>query len=112
MNCKQGDIVLFPFPFSNLAGQKKRPAIIISNKVVNKTQDIVLAMVSGQNKNDEFSFALKQSELTHNLPTKSEVRCHRIFTADKNLILKKLSALKKPQRQELLEKISSLLSVE
>ena len=31
-NYKQGDIVLLPYPFSDLSNSKPRPAVIISTK--------------------------------------------------------------------------------
>jgi len=36
---KQKDIVIIPFPYSDLTGSKQRPALIISNNKINKTQD-------------------------------------------------------------------------
>jgi len=36
----QGDIVLLPFPYSDLTGSKQRPALIISNEKFNKTNPL------------------------------------------------------------------------
>ena len=44
LSLRRGDIVLVPFPFTNLSGQKLRPAIIISPDPVG--EDILLAIVS------------------------------------------------------------------
>jgi len=30
----KGDVVIVPFPFSNLSGSKRRPALIFTNKVI------------------------------------------------------------------------------
>lgn len=62
---KQGTIVLVPFPFSdNPAISKKRPAIIISNSLVNSGQDVMLAAITSQIRNDKFSFLLDNQDLT------------------------------------------------
>ncbi len=41
---QRGDIVLVPFPFTDLSGQKLRPAVIISPDPVG--EDILLAFIS------------------------------------------------------------------
>ena len=39
---KKGDLVLIPFPFTNLVGFKKRPAVILYNDGV----DIIVVFMS------------------------------------------------------------------
>ena len=41
---QRGDIVLIPFPFTDLSGQKLRPAVIISPDPVG--EDVLLAFIS------------------------------------------------------------------
>jgi len=41
---KKGDIILIPFPFTDLSGNKKRPAIVLASGNL----DIVVAFVSAQ----------------------------------------------------------------
>jgi mRNA interferase MazF len=109
MNLSQGDIVIIPFPFSNLSNSKPRPAIVISNKLVNETSDVILAQISSIVRNDKFSFVLKNTDLTTSLKTDSEIRCNKFFTAEKSIIQKKISSLKASKHQELFKKITSLL---
>ena len=53
MMFNQKDIVLIPFPYSDLTGSKKRPALIVSNEKINKTQDRICCLVTtNQHKND------------------------------------------------------------
>jgi len=45
----RGDIVLVPFPFSNLTETKKRPAVVISSSAYNaSTPDIVIMAVTSK----------------------------------------------------------------
>ena len=44
MNLRRGDIVLVPFPFTNLTSEKVRPAVIISADP--QSEDVVLAFIS------------------------------------------------------------------
>ncbi|MGH7075114.1 MAG: type II toxin-antitoxin system PemK/MazF family toxin [Stellaceae bacterium] len=44
-----GDIVLVPFPFTNQAASKKRPAVIVSNLAYNDTRpDVVIMAITSQ----------------------------------------------------------------
>jgi len=96
MTYSQGDIVLVPFPFSNQGGSKPRPAIVVSNSKVNKSKDIILAQITSIQRADEYSYVLENKMITHLLlETNCEVRCHKLFIAEKSIVLKKISALHK-----------------
>ncbi len=41
----KGDIVVIPFPFSDLSGRKKRPALVIADLV---GEDIVLCQITSK----------------------------------------------------------------
>ena len=44
-----GDIVLLPFPFTNQAASKKRPAVVVSNAAYNEAKpDIVVMAITSQ----------------------------------------------------------------
>lgn len=106
----RGDIVLIPFPFTDLSGNKVRPAIVISNAKVNKTSDLILAQITSDRKGDEFSFELKDKDVTRSLDGYSEIRCHKIFTGKKDITKKKISALKADSQIALYERICEILN--
>ncbi len=93
MTYKQGNIVLVPFPLSNLSSSKVRPAIIISNSNINKTEDVILAAITSIIRDDEFSYKIENIHLSNPLFKPSEVRCHKLFTCDKSIIRKTISKL-------------------
>jgi mRNA interferase MazF len=44
-----GDVVLVPFPFTNQAASKRRPAVIVSNRDYNRSwPDVVVMAVTSQ----------------------------------------------------------------
>ncbi|MEK6886775.1 MAG: type II toxin-antitoxin system PemK/MazF family toxin, partial [Nanoarchaeota archaeon] len=49
---KQRDIVLIPFPYSDLTGAKQRPALIISNNKINHTQDKICCLITSNSTAD------------------------------------------------------------
>jgi hypothetical protein len=52
---------------------------------------------------------LRDSDMTNSLKGSSEIRCHKIFTADSSVIVKKISHLHAARQPALLSKIVSLL---
>ena len=41
MNCSKGDVVLFPYPFTDLTTKKVRPAIVVSEQA-KKYKDVFI----------------------------------------------------------------------
>src|SRR3989344_6101245 len=58
----QKDIVIIPFPYSDLSLSKRRPALIISNEKINKTQDRICCLVTTK-PNKEYIQIEKDSNL-------------------------------------------------
>jgi len=113
MTYLQGDIVLVPFPFSDQSASKPRPAIVISNSIVNRSKDIILAQITSNQRNDEYSFVLEDFMLTHKLHQSAcEIRCHKIFIAEKHIVLNTISFLKKEKHKELITRIFSYIDIE
>ena len=95
MRYKKGDIVIIRFPFSDLSSTKKRPALIISNDLVNNTGDYLMVQISSKIRYDKLSLPIiKNNYLEENeLPLQSYVRLHKIFLLNENLILTKKTAV-------------------
>lgn len=105
MSYNQGDIVLVPFPLTDLSQSKVRPAIIVSGVDINNSQDVILAAITTNLRDDEFSFLLENSDLTKSIDKPSEVRCHKLFTCDQSIIKKAISRLNKTALTELIKQI-------
>jgi mRNA interferase MazF len=88
---KQGDMVLIPYPYTDLSSVKKRPVIIVSSNT--HSDFFVVAKVTSAVRNDDFSFPLNNSDLSRSVMKPSEVRINELFTAHKTLIIKHLSKL-------------------
>jgi mRNA interferase MazF len=84
---EQKEIVLMPFPYSDLTGSKQRPALIVSNNLINKTQDRICCLITSQQPED--GIAIDSLE-TGTLPFKSWVKPQRLFTIHEKAIRKTL----------------------
>jgi mRNA interferase MazF len=81
----KGDVVVIPFPFSNLRGFKNRPAFVLTGL---PGEDIILCQITSKAKFDTYALPLAAVDFTFgSLPLDSYVRPNKIFTADKSLIL-------------------------
>ena len=102
----KGDVVIIPFPFSNLSGSKKRPALVLSDL---PGEDIILCQITSQN-TDKSSVLLDNSRFTiGSLPVVSFIRPTRIFTADKNIVIRKAGTINENVRIEVVSKIIELI---
>lgn len=106
----QGDIVLIPYPYTDLSNTKKRPVVIISKDSINK-QNFIVSKITSVIRNDQFTFPIKDTDTETKLRFKSEVRTNEIFTVHKSLIIKNLTSFKKEPLKQLSEKIKENISV-
>jgi mRNA interferase MazF len=103
----KGEIVVLPFPFSDLSASKKRPALVIADL---EGDDIILCQITSQQIKDTYAIPLRESDLVNgNMKNKSNIRPNRIFTADKNIILYKIGSVSVRKCQEVRNKIIEIL---
>lgn len=85
----KGDIVLIPFPFTDLSGSKNRPALIL----ISGKADITLAFISTQIKNKETTDILLEPSFENGLKKDSVVRLSKLATLDKDLAIGRLGRI-------------------
>ena len=106
---KQADIVVVKFPFTDGSEFKRRPALIISNDLVNKTEDYLIVQITSKYNNDDLSVNIEDSDCLKSLQLDSYIRIHKIFTIHKSLILSKITEVKPDFFKSVIDKICSLM---
>jgi len=87
----KGDVVIVPFPFSDLSGNKRRPALVLADLNGN---DIMICQITSQQTNDMFVLTLKSEDfLSGSLLVDSYIRPSRVFTTDKNIVSHKIGTI-------------------
>ena len=104
---KQRDIVLIPFPYSDLTGSKQRPALIISNDNL-KGDDKICCLITSNQPDGGLLISTNFFEVG-NLPFKSWVKPYRLFTIHSRIIKKKLCSLNDDFYQIVLEGITKYI---
>lgn len=109
MTYKPFDVVVVPFPFTDSAQTKRRPALVLSQSTTfgDKIGHSVLAMITSQ-KNDPWPLDSaihnsKQSGLT----APSVVRM-KLFTLDDRLILRKIGHLSQKDQDQIRQNLTRL----
>lgn len=99
----KGDVVVVPFPFSDLTLAKKRPALVISAL---DGDDLILCQITSRPLKDKYSVPLDDKDFEEGgLRQPSNVKPNRIFTADRNIVLYRIGNLKAAKLKEIIEKI-------
>lgn len=90
---KQGEVVVVPFPFSDLSGIKKRPVMILSTEQYNaKTQDVVVCGITSNLKDSTHSVLFDNKDLVSgSIPTISRIKVDKLFTIEKSKIIKSMA---------------------
>lgn len=110
----QREIVLVPFPFSDLSTQKKRPALIISNNEFNKhSEDVICCMITSNPQVQESCVKITQKDLeSGKLFYDSKIKPSRLFILNKRIIDKHLGFLSKEKSLLVQEEIKKLIFVD
>jgi mRNA interferase MazF len=92
---KQREIILVPFPFSDLSGIKKRPVLVVSKDKFNElSRDIVVCVITSKEYSDEYSVPINNESLESGyLPEESVIKTQRLFTIHQSKIQKRFSSV-------------------
>jgi mRNA interferase MazF len=105
-----GDVVLVPFPFTNQAASKQRPAVIVSSPVYNAARPdvVVMAITSQLHSTISFGEIFLQNWQSANLLKPSVIK--PVFaTLEQSLVIKQLGALQQIDKAALRQNISLLI---
>ena len=104
---KKGDIVLVPFPFTDLQGAKNRPALVLFESELDVTACFLTTQLHWKEDTD---LDLTPDEL-NGLKKASLVKLNKIATLDKRLLLGMLGKVGERELSEVDEKLIRLLQI-
>ncbi len=104
----KGDVVVVPFPFSDLSGATRRPALVVAELT---GDDVILCQITSQAVSDTHAILITSSDfVTGGLHQGSNVRPNRLFTADSNIIFYRAGVLIAAKVQEVIDKIVQIIT--
>lgn len=106
----RGDIVLVPFPFTDLTGQKRRPALVVSPDGFDP-QDLVLCAITSRTPGRlrALDVPLQAQDLLEGaLPRPSMVKVGKLFTMHHGLIVGRFGRVSEQKLGEVLRLLQQL----
>ena len=110
MEYKQGDIVVIPFPFTDLTAIKLRPVLIISHQDYNNAaDDVVVCGITSNLKDSLYSVLVDNAQLREgHIPLTSRIKADKLFTLKQSLIRKKVAVVQEQVLENVKQEIRAV----
>ena len=103
----KGDVVVIPFPFSDLSQSKRRPALVIAPLEGN---DVILCQITSKTIKDTYAISIDDTDFASgSLRQPANIRPNRLFTADRHIILYKVGSIRKEKLSQVIEKVVQII---
>lgn len=104
----KGEVVVLPFPFSDLSASKKRPAVVVATLT---GDDVICCQITSEARFDEYAIVLNNNDFKEgNLQQTSMIRPNRLFTADRSIISYKAGTLNGKKVKEIESSLVKILT--
>ena len=101
-----GAVVLVPFPFSDLSQSKLLPAVVLARVA---RDDFILCQVTSRAYGDNYSIVLENADFASgSLKVLSCARPEKLFTGNKDFIVRQVGMLKSAKIEEILDAVIDL----
>jgi mRNA interferase MazF len=105
---KKGDIILLPFPFTDLSGSKLRPAFVLYETM----EDVTVSFITSQIKWKEKSDVTISPSVQNGIKKESLIRVSKIATVDKSLVWGRLGSMESELQETVNQNLKKLLDLE
>ncbi len=108
---EQGEILIVPFPFSDLSSIKQRPVLVLSKLEYNKTtEDIITCGITSNLKDSKFSVLIENKDLENGeIPTASRIKVDKLFTIEKKIVKKRIGKVNRKIIEEVIREFIKLV---
>ncbi len=103
----KGQVVVVPFPFSDLTQAKRCPALVIAGL---EGIDLILCQITSRAVLDKYAIPINDSDFEgKGLRQASNIRPNRIFTADSRIVLYQIGSLKTEKFARIIDKVIEII---
>ncbi|MFQ5497575.1 MAG: type II toxin-antitoxin system PemK/MazF family toxin [Nitrosopumilus sp.] len=109
---ERGEIILVPFPFTDISKSKLRPVLIISHTSYNKTSsDFICCGITSNLNNKNNSVLLSNVDMKDGtIQKKSRIKFANVFTLQKDLAIKRIGQINSKKLNIVISSITNLIS--
>ncbi len=104
---QKGDVILIVFPFSDLSGNKLRPALVIAESA----NELTVVFITTQLKWKEPTDAVLHPDKQNGIRKQSLLRISKIATLDKTLVMGRLGFINSIIQNEVDSKLKAYLQL-
>jgi mRNA-degrading endonuclease toxin of MazEF toxin-antitoxin module len=103
----KGDVVVIPFPFSDLSATKRRPALVIASL---SGDDVILCQITSRTVVNSNAIPITAVDFSDgSLHQDSNIRPDRLFTADSHIAAYRAGSLTTSKVQEVIAKVVEII---
>ncbi|MEK6409345.1 MAG: type II toxin-antitoxin system PemK/MazF family toxin [Acidobacteriota bacterium] len=103
----KGDVVVVPFPFSDLSSSKKRPSLVLTDLI---GDDVILCQITTPTRTDGYSIPLSRADfVSGRIDHDSAIRPNHLFTADSRIIAYCAGKLSQAKTDEVINKAIEII---
>jgi mRNA interferase MazF len=103
----KGDVVVIPFPFSDLSQSKRRPALVLASP---EGDDVILCQITSKNIKDNYAISVDDTDFeSGGLKQPSNIRPNRLFTADSHIVLYRIGSIRKAKLDHVINKVVEII---
>jgi len=109
---RQRDIVLVPFPFSDLSGQKVRPVLILSNDAYNQqSADVAVCGLTTNLRPAPYSIIVDITDVEQpgTLRHKSKIKADAIASLEHSMLIQQIARLKLSVFRQVVAEVEDLI---
>jgi len=103
----KGNIVLIPFPYTDLSGSKLRPALVLAENALDVTVSFITTQLQWQEPTD----VIIQPNNSNGIKKTSIIRLIKLATIDRSLILGTIGNIDQSQIAEVNAKLKVILQL-
>ena len=111
---EQRSVILVPFPYTDLSGSKKRPALVISsNEFNNKNDDVICCLITSNLQDRQYAIDITTKDMENGyLEFESKIKPYRLFTVNKKLAYKILGKLDISKSRLVIDEIDKIITLD
>jgi len=105
-----GEVVVLPFPFSDLSTSKRRPALVLAPL---QGDDVIVCQITSANRQaDNYSVDISNQDFERGgLKVSSNIRPNRIFTAESSIIIRTVGKISMSKMNEVKSQLKTILGL-